>query len=198
MNQFEKMRIAMRYWLHGKGYTNALRAMNFAASYHTGLRKDKVTPEFHHQISITSYLRTLPSLIEQEVVLAAGFLHDVVEDYDVSIQVIKNEFGEAVAFAVDLLTKDKYTNKEGYYEAMRTCPNASILKGADRMHNFQTMNDVFDMKKKKDYIDECRDYILPMLKSARYNFPQQEPAYENIKLVLMSQIELINFTIKIG
>ena len=197
MNQFEKMRIAMRYWLHGKGYTSALRAMNFASEHHTGVRKDNITPEFHHQISITSYLRTLPGIIAQEFMLAAGFLHDVVEDYDVSIQQIELDFGKEIAKIVELLTKTRNNEKQEYYDRMQYCPSASIIKGADRMHNFQTMIEVFDTEKKKEYIKECNEFILPMLKSARYRFPQQEPAYENIKLVLMSQIELITFTINI-
>lgn len=195
MNQFDKMRIAMRYWLHGRKYTKALRAMNFASEYHIGVRKDKITPEFHHQISIASYLRTLPQLISQEDILAVGFLHDVVEDYNVSIHIIKEEFGKQISKSINLLTKNKYKSKEFYYKEMKKCHIASIVKGADRMHNFQTMNGIFDVRKKKEYIEECNNYILPMLKVARHKFPEQEPAYENIKLVLISQIELINFTI---
>jgi hypothetical protein len=33
--------------------------------------------------------------------------------------------------------------------------------------------------------------VLPMLKTARRSFPQQELAYENIKLLLINQIELV-------
>ena len=47
----------------------------------------------------------------------------------------------------------------------------------------------------EEYISECEKHILPMLKEARRIFPEQEPAYENIKLVLMSQIELINVSL---
>ena len=60
--QFDKVYVALRYWLHGKSYYKALNAMSFATLYHTGVRKDNITPEFHHQISIASYLRTLPNL----------------------------------------------------------------------------------------------------------------------------------------
>lgn len=202
MNRFDKMRVAMKYWLHGKGYHNAVRAMEFAATYHTGIRKDGETPEFHHQVSITSYLRTLPALILQEETLAAGFLHDIVEDYNISLKVIYTEFGETVGESVKLLSKKidgtPIKDLESYFKKMSKNEIASIVKGADRMHNFQTMLDVFDAEKKQAYIEECEAYIIPMLKEARRRFPQQEPAYENVKLVLLSQIELISVSLRHG
>jgi len=65
------------------------------------------------------------------------------------------------------------------------------VKGADRIHNVQTMLGVFDLAKQQEYIHETEEYILPTLKEARRRFPHQEPAYENIKHMLQSQIELL-------
>ncbi len=57
MNEnFEKMKIAIRYWMIGKGYYTALKAMDFAEQYHTGTRKDG-NHEFSHQISQVNYIR---------------------------------------------------------------------------------------------------------------------------------------------
>lgn len=196
LGQFDKVYIALRYWLHGKGYHKALNAMSFAALYHTGMRKDNITPEFHHQISIASYIRTLPNLQFQEDTIAAAFLHDVAEDYHVPFANIEYDFGKNITDAVKRLTKSSEQDLSHYYNEIATCPIASIVKGGDRIHNFQTMTDVFTTEKQKEYILECNKFILPALKEARRKFPSQEPAYENIKLVLMSQIELINHTIE--
>ena len=68
---------------------------------------------------------------------------------------------------------------------------ASVVKGADRIHNVQTMIDVFTYEKQKEYIRETQEFIVPMLKEARRRFPRQEPAYENIQHVLVSQAELL-------
>lgn len=198
MSNYEKMRIAIRYWLHGKNYFMASRAMEFASAYHTGLRKDGETPEFHHQVCIASYIRTLPSLLFPEETLASTFLHDVVEDYDVDLSTIENRFGKNVRRAVALLSKKiegyKADSKE-YYKAMRMDPIASIIKGADRMHNFQTMPGIFTPAKQRVYIGECENKLLPMIKIAKREFPEQEPAYENIKHVLISQMELLKLNL---
>lgn len=132
---FDKYRISLRYWMLGKNYHRAVLAMEFASKYHTGVRKDGVTPEFHHQISIAHYLRTLPDLRCQENVLAAAFLHDTVEDYEVSLTDIESRFGKDVRRAVKKLSKiikDYKKSPEEYYQSMVECPIASIVKGGDR------------------------------------------------------------------
>lgn len=199
MNKFEKLSVALRYWLLGRKYFKAVEAMEFASKLHVGLRKDGVTVEFMHQISITHYLRTLSDLRSREETLIAGLLHDVVEDYNVPIEKIRDLFGEKIATAVLLLSKVingvKKTNKE-YYYAMQSDPIASIVKGGDRINNFQTMQGVFSVEKQIAYIRECEEHILPMLKEARRNFPDQELAYENIKHALVGQIQLLKESIK--
>lgn len=198
LKNFEKYKISLRYWMLGKDYHKAVLAMEFASKYHTGIRKDGFTPEFHHQISIAHYLRTLSDLKHREDVLAAAFLHDTVEDYDVSLTDIELRFGSDVCRAVKLLSKVLKGYKkspEEYYQGMIECPIASIVKGGDRVHNHQTMVDVFTLDKQSSYIKETEKYILPMLKEARRRYPEQELAYENIKHALKGQMELLRFGI---
>jgi (p)ppGpp synthase/HD superfamily hydrolase len=194
MDKFAKRRVSLRYWLLGKGYLKALQAMEFAAEYHKGTRKDGVTPEFDHQISIAHYVRTLlPSLEFAEETLCVIFLHDVSEDYHVSREEIERRFGTRVADAVWRMTKTWRGDKKDearLFEEMAECPLSSIAKGADRIHNLQSMVGVFTPAKQKTYMGEVTDLFLPMLKKARKLFPQQEAAYENIKHMLTSQLEL--------
>lgn len=194
MINYEKLRIAMRYWLLGSGYEKAASAMDFAEQYHTGVRKDG-SPEFGHQIQIAHYIRTISSsLIKPEETIAVAFLHDVVEDYDVSVADISENFGSEIACAVDRVTKlDSFGNKKNpdrLFEEMSVCPISSIVKGADRIHNFSTMYGAFSLEKQEDYCIEAEALIIPMLKKARRKFHSQEPAYENIKLVMTNQISM--------
>jgi (p)ppGpp synthase/HD superfamily hydrolase len=199
MNKFEKRKLVLRQQLIGAGFFEALAAMEFAERYHTGTRKDGVTPEFDHQVSIALYVMTLPDLIYREEAIATIFLHDVKEDFGVAngemLAIFRDkEFGLRVVEAVDCMTKkwrDEVRDEDDLFVRMANNAIASIAKGADRMHNLQSMIGVFTADKQRSYIAFAKERILPMLKAARRNFPHQVRAYENIKFVLNSQIELI-------
>ena len=190
--------VPIRYWMLGREYHLALQAMEYASLFHTGTRKDGFTPEFEHQISIASFVRTLIHALDRpEETLASVFLHDVCEDYDVGFEEIESKFGLDVKDAVVLLTKKHrgaQIDRQAYYDGIAKNRIASIVKGADRIHNIQTMQEVFSMDKQVKYIDETNNLVLPMLKLARRKFTSQEPAYENIKHVLRTQVELIEAT----
>lgn len=191
LNQYEKLRISLRYFLIGKEFFRAADALEFAAQHHCGLRKDGITPEYQHQVEIAHYIRTLlPTLAYPEDTLIAALLHDVSEDYDVSISEIASRYGERVAAAVFLLDKNGKTT-ENYFQGIAGNEIASVVKGADRMHNLQSMVGVFSIDKQKKYVAEVEGEFLTMLKTARRNFTRQEAAYENIKHVLISQVELL-------
>lgn len=190
-----KLYVSMRYWLLGRSMHRALAALEFGATFHTGVRKDGVTPEYRHQLSIAHYIRTFINHLDfPEETLAAAFLHDVCEDYDVGFEEIESKFGVEVCRAVRLLSKEHRGDKtpmDVYYKEIAKHPIASIVKGADRVNNIQTMVGVFSLEKQKAYITETEDLVLPMLKNARRHFTTQESSYENMKFVLRSQLELI-------
>ena len=200
MEKFEKLRLSLRYYLQGAAdqnsdYVIALDAFEFAMARHTGLRKDGVTPEFQHQLETTQLTRTLQASLQYPAkTLAAMLLHDTAEDYDVDFEELREKFGSEVAHAVRRLTKVhrgiKLTPQQ-YFEEMLDCPIATVCKGADRAHNQQSMVGVFTREKQVAYLEETTTWILPMLKKARRRHPRQEAAYENLKFLLKSQVDLI-------
>ena len=56
----EKRLIALRFWLLGKGYIRALRALEVNRQMFTGLRKDGLTPEFDHHVVQAQYWSLTP------------------------------------------------------------------------------------------------------------------------------------------
>lgn len=204
-SDFEKAAAAMRHWLLGRvsagrfersaptPWTTALDAFEFALLTHVGLRKDG-SPEMIHQIRIAHYLRTMePHLIDAPALMASAMLHDTREDYGVSHDEILTRFGPIVAADVELLTKvfrGVKKDEAAYYQQLSTRPVA-IVKAADRFHNHSTMGGAFSVEKQLSYMVETECLVLPMIKQSARLFPTQEPAFENAKLVLRSQIALV-------
>jgi (p)ppGpp synthase/HD superfamily hydrolase len=191
---FTKRRIALTHFLAGRGYTTALKAMAFAERFHQGVRKDKVTPEFQHLLEVALHVVTLRDLKDEEGTIAAALLHDVQEDYGVPEEELTGLFGKEIALSVGRL--NKFANgveksKEAYFLAIANDHRASIAKGCDRVHNFQSMPKVFSLEKQKSYLQEGVERFMPMLKLAAQQFPEQFLAYQNIRHHMKSQISLI-------
>lgn len=192
---YEKQKIALRYWLIGRGYFKAVEAMAFAEKFHNGTRKD-ASHEFSHQISQASLIRTLIDTIRyKEEVFIVIFLHDICEDKGISFEQIERMFGLIVANAVKRITKEYQgvkTPNDIYYASMTECEITSVCKGADRVHNLMTMLNGFQKEKQVAYVKETKDFTIPMLKAAKRLFPFQENVYENIKFIMTNQIQLYN------
>lgn len=200
LTSFDKIRLSLRYWLLGRaeedrGWFKCVEAMEYAEAFHTGYRKDGVTPEFQHQLEIAQYLRTLHrSLRYPKETIQAALLHDVAEDYDVGFEELASLFGNMVTDSVRLLTKKHRGIEipaEIYVPGLAKDPIGAPVKGADRINNLGSMLGVFSLEKQKRYCEESQTLHLPMLKVARRNHPDQEPLYENIKLMLKSQLALL-------
>ncbi|WP_410950947.1 hypothetical protein [Pseudomonas sp. S1(2024)] len=177
-------------------YNRVLELMELAAHYHSGTRKDGVTPEFYHQLSILGVAITQHlNLTSPASVYLAILAHDLVEDFPESKAVLQAQFPEVVTYSVRL---SKYRDgveisKEQYFQEMAHCPVASVAKLIDRLHNLSTMTGVFSNEKMLAYAKEVDDYFLPMAKTARKLFPEQKSFYELAKSMLIDQVRMVNF-----
>ncbi len=132
------------------------RAYAFAKKAHAGQKRESGDPYFTHVLATAE---TLQSWGMDEASIAAGLLHDTVEDTTISLEAIKKEFGEEVAFIVDGVTKlDKlrYQGSQKQMENLRKMILALsedlrviFVKLADRRHNMQTLTSVPKEKQKR-------------------------------------------------
>ncbi len=192
--KFDKLYITLKARLHGLEYYRALLSLETAREIHKGLRKDGITPEFQHQIEIALFLLTLKNVQNLEDVLICALLHDTFEDYPTALteQWVIDHLGAHILRSLQFLNKNLWANYETYFGNLATDPVASLVKGADRVHNIQSMNrGKFTIEKQKKYADEVMAHFLPMLKKARKRFPMQIDAYYNVENMLKSQHELI-------
>ena len=81
------------------------KAKQFAYEAHKGMkRKGKDTPFTYHLELVNKILKTLT---DDDNILAAGWLHDVIEDTPITLEELKKEFNDEVYYYVELETEDK-------------------------------------------------------------------------------------------
>jgi len=185
----------MRGWLQGRGYLRALEAMYYGQSIHTGVRKDRVTPEFSHQLEMAeSSIVFADQLIEPEETFLSFFLHDSPEDVPESEPEILRRFGPDTTRRLQLIsnhTGGVKKNPAQWYVSMSLDPVISVTKGVDRRHNTRSMVGVFTFEKQIEYIRETEEVVLPMLDAARQRFTKQEAIYRSLHSQIVIQLELI-------
>ena len=123
------------------------KAYDVAAEAHASQRRKSGEPYIIHPLGVATILSQLQL---DELTLAAAFLHDVVEDTDISLDSLKESFGQKVADLVDGVTKlgkIEYISKEEQqienyrkmFLAMAKDIRVVMIKLADRLHNMRTM-----------------------------------------------------------
>ena len=78
------------------------RAYNVAAEAHTEQKRQSGEPYINHCIAVASILADLKVPPE---VIAAGLLHDTVEDTSITLADIRRDFGDTITALVDGVTK---------------------------------------------------------------------------------------------
>jgi guanosine-3',5'-bis(diphosphate) 3'-pyrophosphohydrolase len=123
------------------------KAYEFSQKHHAGQSRASGEPYLIHPLEVALVLAEMKM---DPVAIAAGLLHDSVEDTSVTVVDIRKEFGEQVAHIVEGVTKisaiDFATREEQQAENLRKMMLAMVddirvvlIKLADRLHNMRTL-----------------------------------------------------------
>jgi len=147
VTKFRELLRTMRANRPGDDLELVRKAYEFSQKNHAGQTRASGEPYLVHPLSVAQVLAEMKM---DAVAIAAGLLHDSVEDTSVTIVDIRKEFGEQVAHIVEGVTKisqiDFATREEQQAENLRKMMLAMVddirvvlIKLADRLHNMRTL-----------------------------------------------------------
>ena len=132
------------------------QAYDFVLEKHAGQKRRDGSDYTDHLVAVASLVREVMG-IDDEQVLAAALLHDVVEDAGVSLEELEAKFGSEVAKLVGCVTELKGTGRTKRQEDIETTkrvvresgldPRVALIKLADRTHNMMTLEPMPEEKR---------------------------------------------------
>ena len=143
------------------------RAYRIAEQMHRGQARKSGEPYITHPIAVSTILAELG--VDTDTI-AAGLLHDTVEDTSYSLEALRSDFGSRIAVMVDGVTKlDKIhlgsaAEAETFRKLVLTAGRdirVMVIKLADRLHNMRTIK----FKKRASQIriaEATRDVLIPL------------------------------------
>jgi len=145
------------------------RAYAFSCEAHNKQRREGGEPYIEHPLAVAAILTDMHM---DTTTIAAGLLHDTIEDTDARIEDIRALFGDDIAFLVSSLTKlsrvefktsedAKAENFRRMFLAMAEDIRVILIKFADRLHNMRTL-EFLEEKRRVKIAKETLEIYAPL------------------------------------
>ena len=143
------------------------KAIYWARKYHGDQKRKSGEPYYSHPLEV-AYMISEYKL--KTNIIAVSILHDIVEDTEVTVEMIEGTFGQRIAEMVDRLTRDRPNGtKLSVEEILNNAYHLKdkevlLIKLFDRLHNIQTIKSQSPEKQEKI----CKETIKHMLLTCFY------------------------------
>ena len=138
------------------------KAVYWARKYHGDQKRKSGELYYTHPLEV-AYMVSDYNL--KTNVIVASILHDIIEDTEVTVEMIEGTFGQRIAEMVDMLTRDrpdgtKLTIEEVINNAYKKADKEVLLiKLIDRLHNIQTIGSLSAKKIEKTITETLANFI---------------------------------------
>jgi GTP pyrophosphokinase len=132
------------------------KAYEFAQKAHEKQLRKNGDPYFNHLFATAKILAQIGMTA---VTVSAGLLHDVIEDTEITAEILEKEFGKEITFLVEGVTKLGHLRYRGgnrhneslrkLFVAMSKDIRVLIIKLCDRLHNMRTLEFIPKEKQQK-------------------------------------------------
>lgn len=174
------------------GYTDAYKALDLMVeemSAEKGFARHNGKHYYYHLVDVAQLLLNFG--IQDEVTITSALLHDYVEDVDgVTLEQVASQFGTEVVEIVRLVSKEQGVDyksnpdaMEHYLDCIYENPKASLVKTADRVNNFQTLQDS-SVTHRRRQLENTKDYFIPFFKKCRNRYVEHESFYFQAKTTI--------------
>ncbi len=162
-----------------------------AKKKHSGMmRKDGITSHSKHLEDVVNRLKSL-GVIDEEL-LVTGWLHDTIEDTDVTFDNLYEQFGSRVAVLVSTLSKDmslpRKKREQAYVKQLREAStDAKLIKLCDISANLGAMKNWDASKSKKSRQIKRQRHYVSVIKNdliSNDNYPKVILLLESINQIL--------------
>ncbi|WPX99143.1 Putative SpoT-like (p)ppGpp synthetase domain protein [Candidatus Megaera polyxenophila] len=139
------------------------KAISWARKYHGDQKRKSGEPYYSHPLEVAYMISEYKLKTD---VIAASILHDIVEDTEVTVEMIQGTFGQRIAEMVDRLTRDrpdgtKLTVGQVLNNAYQLKDKeVLIIKLFDRLHNIQTIGSMNIEKMEKITNETLINFVL--------------------------------------
>ncbi|MFA7653533.1 MAG: HD domain-containing protein [Candidatus Magasanikbacteria bacterium] len=161
--------------LSPQAQTTLKAAFKLSKHAHTGQKRDEGDPYFIHPLRVANFLIKDLKVFNPDIISSA-LLHDVVEDTDVPLSIIKKQFGTRIGNLVKNLTRPRPKHEtedhkrkgklKKYYALLKADEDTRLIKCADMLDNLRSMHFVPKhhptRRKFPRWLEEVKKYNLPL------------------------------------
>lgn len=196
---YEKMYTFMKGFAMGANMPETLKALAYAREKHKGQTRKGGEPYIVHPLTMAC--NAVAMNIVDDNIIAVILLHDVVEDCGVRVDELP--VNDIVKKGVKQLTfnllegETKEEAKKRYYNLMLESKEATIAKLIDRCHNVSTMAGVFSQAKLDEYIEETKNFVMPLMRKAKDKYPEMSNIFFSLKYHITSVVNAVEATLNV-